>query len=72
MRDVPWDATQQQLYRDGQNSGTAATVLYVAGGAVAATGVVLVALGLHDRARARSFAVVPAPGGASLVMSCAF
>ena len=73
MRDVPWDATQQKLYRDGQNSGTAATVLYVAGGAVAATGVVLVALGLHDRARARSFAVVPAPGGgASLVMSCAF
>lgn len=72
MRDVPWDATQQTLYRDGQNSGTAATVLYAAGGAVAATGVVLVAVGLHDRARARSFAVVPAPGGASLVMSCAF
>jgi tetratricopeptide (TPR) repeat protein len=70
--DVPWDSAKQQLYRDGQSSATAATVLYVAGGVVAATGVVLVALGLHDRARARSFAVAPSPGGASLVMSCAF
>ena len=70
--DVPWDATQQQRYKDGQNSATAATALYVAGGVAAATGVALVALGLHDRARARSFAVAPTPGGASVVMSCAF
>lgn len=70
--DVPWDTGKQQLYRDGQSSATAATVLYVAGGVVAATGVVLVALGLHDRALARSFAVAPSPGGASVVMSCAF
>ena len=72
--DVPWDATQQQRWRDGQNSATAATALYIAGGVLAAGGAVLVGLGLRDRARARarSFSVAPSPRGASLVMSCAF
>jgi len=70
--DVPWDAAQQALWRDGQNSATASTALYVAGGVDAAAGVALVALGVHDRARARSLAIAPSPGGASVVMSCAF
>ncbi|HEX9104845.1 MAG TPA: hypothetical protein VF997_21690, partial [Polyangia bacterium] len=72
QRDVPWDASKQALWRDGQNSAAAATALYVVGGVAAATGIALVALGLHDRARAGSFAVAPSPGGASVVMSCAF
>jgi tetratricopeptide (TPR) repeat protein len=70
--DVPWDTTKQQLWRDGQNSATAATALYVAGGALVAAGAVLVGIGVRDRARARSYAVVPSPHGAALVMSCAF
>jgi tetratricopeptide (TPR) repeat protein len=72
QHDVPWDASKQALWRDGQNSADASTALYVAGGVVAAAGVALVAIGLHDRARSRSFAVVPSTTGASVVMSCAF
>jgi tetratricopeptide (TPR) repeat protein len=72
QRDVPWDASKQALWRDGQNSANAATALYVAGGVVAAAGVALVALGLHDRSRSHSLAVAPSTTGASLVMSCAF
>jgi tetratricopeptide (TPR) repeat protein len=70
--DVPWDTTKQALYRDGQNTATASTVTYVVGGALAATGAVLLTLGLRDRARARSLAVAPTPHGVALVMSCAF
>jgi tetratricopeptide (TPR) repeat protein len=71
-RDVPWDASKQQLWRDGQNSANASLALYVAGGVVAATGAVLIAVGLRDRARVRSFAVAPSSTGATFVMSCAF
>jgi len=70
--DVPWDATQQQRWRDGQNSATAATALYVAGGVLVAGGAVLVGLGARDRKRARSFAVAPSPRGITVGMSCAF
>jgi len=72
QHDVPWDASKQALWRDGQNSANASTALYVAGGVVAAAGVALVAIGLHDRARSRSLAFAPSTTGASLVMSCAF
>jgi len=52
--DVPWDATRQSLYRDGQNTAVASTVTYVVGGVLAATGAVLTTIGLRDRApRAR-------------------
>lgn len=72
--DVPWDASKQALWRDGQNSATAATALYVVGGALVAAGAVLVGIGVRDRARARarSYSIAPSPHGASLVMSCAF
>ena len=72
--DVPWDASKQALWRDGQNSATAATALYVVGGALVAAGAVLVGIGMRDRARtrARSFAIAPSPYGAFVVMSCAF
>ncbi|MGZ3427783.1 MAG: tetratricopeptide repeat protein, partial [Polyangia bacterium] len=72
QRDQPWDATRQALYRDGQNAATASTVTYVVGGALAATGAVLMTLGLRDRARARTMAVAPTPGGVAVVMTCAF
>lgn len=72
QRDVPWDAAKQQLWRDGQNSAAAATALYVVGGVAAATGAALVAIGVRDRARSVSLAARPAPGGAALVLSCAF
>ncbi|MCU1281709.1 MAG: hypothetical protein JWM53_5255, partial [bacterium] len=70
--DVPWDASKQALYRDGQNAALASTVTYVVGGALAATGAVLVTLGLRDRARVRAMAVAPTPHGLALVMTCAF
>ena len=70
--DVPWDAQQQQRYRDGQNSATAATATYIVGGVLTAAGAALIALGLHDRSRARSFAVAPAPHGVVLGAACAF
>jgi tetratricopeptide (TPR) repeat protein len=75
QRDVPWDASKQKLYRDGQNSAIGSTVTYVVGGALAATGAVLVTLGLRDRARARATtaaAVAPTAHGATLVVTCAF
>jgi tetratricopeptide (TPR) repeat protein len=72
QRDVPWDAAKQALYRDGQNAAIASTVTYVVGGALAATGAVLVTLGLRDRVRARTMAVAPTPGGVQVVMTCAF
>src|SRR5205823_13922708 len=34
QRDVPWDPAQQRLYREGQSASTAATALYVVGGAL--------------------------------------
>jgi tetratricopeptide (TPR) repeat protein len=71
-RDVPWDAAKQQLYHDGQRFATASTVLYVTGGVLVAGGATLAAIGLRDRARARTLALVPTRGGAALVMSCVF
>jgi tetratricopeptide (TPR) repeat protein len=70
--DVPWDASKQKLYRDGQNSAIAATTLYVVGGVLAAGGAALMTVALRDRSRARSLAVAPSARGVSLVMSCAF
>ncbi len=70
--DVPWDQGKQQLYRDGQNAATASTVTYIVGGALAATGAVLLTLGLRDRARGRAMAVAPTAHGVALVMTCAF
>jgi tetratricopeptide (TPR) repeat protein len=72
QRDVPWDATQQRIYSDGHDSALASTVLYVVGGTLVAGGAALVTLGLRDRARARTLALVPTPGGPALVTSCAF
>jgi hypothetical protein len=65
-----WDSGRQALYRDGQRSATAATVLYAVGGALVAAGALVGALGLHERGRARRLAVVPAPDGMGL--ACAF
>lgn len=70
--DVPWDLVQQQRYRDGQNSATASTATYVVGGVLTAAGAALMAIGLHDRARARSFAIAPSPSGVVVGASCAF
>jgi tetratricopeptide (TPR) repeat protein len=66
-----YNGPNQALYRDGQNAQAASTALYVTAGALVATGAVLGALGLHDRAAAR-VAVVPSVNGAQAVMSCAF
>lgn len=70
--DVPWDAQKQQLYRDGQNLALASTVTYVIGGALAATGAVLVVVGLHDRGRVRAMAIAPTPHGLTLGLTCAY
>ena len=66
-----WTPAQASLYTTGQHDATAATALYVVGGAAIATGVVLYAVGWRrDRAR---FAVAPTPGGgAQAVWSCGF
>ena len=66
-----WTPAQASLYQTGQRDATAATALYVVGGAAVATGVILYAVGWkRDRAR---FAVAPTTGGgAQAVYSCAF
>lgn len=66
-----WTPAQASLYQTGQRDATAATALYVVGGAAVATGVILYAVGWkRDRAR---FAIAPTTGGgAQAVYSCAF
>ncbi|MDB4964837.1 MAG: hypothetical protein JWN44_526 [Myxococcales bacterium] len=66
-----WSPAEANLYQLGQQEATAATAMYVVGGAALATGVILYIVGVRkDHAR---FAVAPAPGGgAQAVWSCAF
>lgn len=70
--DVPWDGAKQRLYRDGQSSASAATVMYAVGGVLAAGGAVVAYVGWRHRGEDRKLAVAPTLGGATLVMSCAF
>lgn len=63
--DQAWDAAQADTYRNGRAAGRRVLVYGVAGGALAATGVVLFAVGHH---RAREVSLVPASGGGSLVV----
>jgi tetratricopeptide (TPR) repeat protein len=67
-----WDASRQRLYRDGQNMAVAADVLYAGGAVLVATGAVLAYVAGRERAADRRVALVPARGGATLVVSCAF
>jgi tetratricopeptide (TPR) repeat protein len=59
-----WTAQDQSDYDAGQTSATAASVLYVAGGLLLATGGVLVYFG-WPRVSTTTALVVPEPGGAS-------
>ncbi|HEX4462982.1 MAG TPA: tetratricopeptide repeat protein [Polyangia bacterium] len=61
-----WSPSQSDLYHRGKTEATAATAMYVVGGAALATGLVLYLVGRHrDRTR---FAVAPGPGGAQAVL----
>ena len=63
--DQGWDAAQADTYRNGRAASHRALIEGVTGGALAATGVALFAVG-HQRAREVS--LVPASGGGSLVV----
>jgi tetratricopeptide (TPR) repeat protein len=64
-----WDDAAQETYDRGRSSATAATVLFISGGAALATGGVLSYLGWRRPANA---AVVASPQGASATMSWRF
>lgn len=62
-----WRAADQSLYDQGRSQAVTAAVLFVAGGVLAAAGVVITAVGWR-RESARHLALVPSLHGASLVL----
>ena len=74
-----WDRAQSDLYARGEASSRRALLWGVAGGALAATGIVLFAVGLHQGADVASagdggasLALTPTPGGASLTLTARY
>jgi tetratricopeptide (TPR) repeat protein len=64
-----WSAQEQAVYTDGTRSQAAATALYAIGGAAAAGGAILTALGFRAP---RHFAAAPLSGGAMATLRGAF
>ena len=70
--DQPWDQAQADAYRDGEAANRRALLFAIAGGSLAATGVVLFTVG-HLQGREASLSAAPtASGGGSVVLSGRF
>jgi tetratricopeptide (TPR) repeat protein len=72
-----WSPFYQSLYSQGQGEATAATILYIAGGAALATGAFLTVLGWPKKSAESATPVptasfAPSPGGGSFVVHGAF
>jgi hypothetical protein len=70
--DQPWDQAQAEAYQDGESANRRALLFAIAGGSLAATGVVLFTVG-HLQGREASVSAAPsASGGGSVVLSGRF
>lgn len=70
--DQPWDQAQAEAYQDGESANRRALLFAIAGGSLAATGVVLFTVG-HLQGREASVSAAPAAsGGGSVVLSGRF
>lgn len=69
--DQAWDRPQADAYQDGEAASRRALIFAVAGGALAATGVVLFTVG-HRQSREASVSPAPTAGGGGLVLSGRF
>lgn len=71
--DQPWDLAQDEAYQDGKAANRRALVFAIAGGALAASGVVLFTIGhMQGREAAASVGAAPTSGGGGLVLSGRF
>jgi tetratricopeptide (TPR) repeat protein len=71
-RGGPWDAAAQARYEDGRASATAANALFATGAVLVGGGGVMAIVGTQRRARAHTFAVAPARGGAGMSWTVEF
>ena len=69
--DQPWDQAQAEAYQDGESANRRALLFAIAGGSLAATGVVLFTVG-HLQGREASVSAAPAASGGSVVLSGRF
>jgi hypothetical protein len=64
-----WTPKYDQIEQDGRRDSKLSTILYVAGGAAVAGGVVLYLLGANDKGPAETpVAITPIPGGGAGVV----
>jgi tetratricopeptide (TPR) repeat protein len=67
-----WSSEYQNDYDSGKSAATAATVLYIAGGAALAAGAVLTYIGWPKSHASVTASVAPTPGGAAFGLAGAF